>query len=254
MAMKHKVDPLRLMEATQTYLHQNLTLTHNCSVLVTPSRAAAYVLALATSMLRIDPLCINQQVSAHQSSPLAIIHDACCHNTGFPKTFTCLLGAYNWNLGGPMDPMEKESLTQAIKSNRVAAVLHQPYSYPKWCDHISLETIAIICHAQDTQVAVIVDMSNMPVQTLTLLQFITIVKELVLKGADVVLLPDTEHFQGPPHTCVLVGKSSLMKRVSQHSALLQSQLGFPLICTPYDLIGTVVAYKTLQVGTLKLTS
>lgn len=152
-----------------------------------------------------------------------------------------------------MGPMEKESLTQAVKSNRVAAVLHQPYSYPKWCDHISLEMISTACHAQDTQVAVIVDMSNMPVQTLTLLQFITTLKELFSKGADVVLLPDTELFQGPPHTCVLIGKSSLMKRISQHSALLQSQLGFPLICTPYDLIGTVVAYKTLRDGSLKLT-
>ena len=254
MAMKHKVDPLKLMEAAQTYLHQNLALSADYCVLVAPSRAAAYVLALTASMLRIDPLSINQQVSARQSSPLAIIHDSCCQNTSFPKTFTSLLGAYNWNLGSPMDPMEKHSLTQAVKSNRVAAILHQPYAYPKWCQHTPLEVISVICHTRDTEVAVIVDMSNMPVQTLTLLQFITTIKELFLKGADVVLLPDTEVFQGPPHTCVLMGRSSLMKRVPEHSALLQLQLGFPLICTPYDLVGTVVAYKTLQVGSLKQNS
>ena len=76
MAMKHKVDPLKLMEAAHAYLHQNLALAPDYRVLVAPSRAAAYVLALAASMLRIDPLSINQQVSARQSSPLAVIHDA----------------------------------------------------------------------------------------------------------------------------------------------------------------------------------
>ena len=248
--MQHIADPTQLSKACGDYLRQNLGLGSMYSVVVAPNQAAAYVIAVAASMLRVDPLSINQQLTSQRSSSLlAVIHDACC--LGNPlKACTPLIGAINWNLGGVNTPMDKSTLTMALAHNRVAAVLYQPYAYPKRCQWMPLQDISEVCNTRN-MVAVIVDATDMPVQELSLVKFITSVKHFFINGADMVLLPKTEKIRGPPQTCVLVGKSVILEEVLQNIALLQSQICLPLTSTSYELVGTVVAYKTVQVDTMK---
>lgn len=249
-AMQHSVNPVRLADACGTYLHQNLGLASGCSVLVAPSRAAGYLLAIAASMLQVDSLSVNQQVSSQKSTPLAIIHDSCCEATSL-KMCTSLVGGINWNLGTLTTPMSKQMLSMAISSNRVAAVFHQPYGYPKHCQYVSLPELSSVCHSRNVNISIVIDASRMPVQTLSLVQIITTVKEFLTQGADAILLPEMEHFRGPPQTCLLIGNTRLLQDVAQNIPLLQSQICLPLTCTTYDLMGTVVAYKTFQVASLK---
>ena len=246
MAMKQTVDPMQLAEASEAYLLKNLGLGTGYSVVVAPSQAAAYLIAVAASMVRIDPLCVSQQIQRHH--PLTVIHDACCPAGSLKNCTSLLAGIVNWNLGSLTTPMDRQMLSMAITSNRVAAVFHQPYCYPKSCQYTPLAAIGSVCHSQST-VSVIVDAGGVPIHQLSLVKFITIIKELFTQGADFVLLPETHKILGPPQTCLLIGKSGLLKHVDV--SLLQSQLCLPLSCTPYDQIGTVVAYKTHQVGTLR---
>ena len=252
MAMQRATDATQLSKACEVHLCQHLGLGSGYSVAVAPSRAAAYVIAVAASMLRADPLSINQQLATNtSSSPMAVIHDACCQNNPL-KACTPLVGGVNWNLGGVGTPMDKSTLAMALAHNRVVAVLYQPYAYPQWCQQMPLQDVSEVCHSHGT-VTVTVDAAGMHAQELSLIRFITSVKNFFDEGADVVLLPRTERIRGPPQTCVLVGRSAILGDALRNVALLQSRVCLPLTSTAYDLVGTVVAYKTLQADTVKQT-
>ncbi len=240
-AMKESVDPIQLAQASETHLRQILSLTTSFSVLVAPNRAAAYLLALAASMVRVDPLSVNPHAS--RPSPLAVIHDTYCQGS-LPSVCACssLLGAINWNLGTFTAPMDDNLLSTAITSNRVAAVFYQPYCYLEGSQSIPLNVINSICRAQE-RLSIILDADGLAVGTTSLAKVVAAVKEWFVKGADFILLPKTEKIRGPPETCLLVGRSSLLKEVDL--ALLQPQICLPLTCTAYDLVGTVIAYQTL---------
>ena len=242
-ALTHSADPVKLREAVQSTLKHSLKLSGiGCSVLIAPSRAAAYVLAIAASMLRNDPLSINQGVTSYLFSPMAVIHDACCQvsRSSSLKPCTSLVGAYNWNLGSPTSPMDRKMLAMAVRNNRVAAVFHQPFAYLEHCQYLSLQVISTVCHSHSAEVAAIVDAAGVSLETDTLQR--AIIAEFFENGADAVLLPETEQFSGPPHTCVLVAKEDLLLEVSLH--LLQAQVALPLSCTTYDMVGTVMAFMS----------
>ena len=250
LAMKQRADHSLLTEAANSYLVQTLGLPEGMVTHVAPSRAAAYVSVVAASMLRIDPLSVSHKTSSQRCCPMAVVHDACCSSEPL-KACSSLVGAYNWNLGSPNSPMDKQTLSSAITSNRVAAVFHQPYAYPLGCVHMSIPVIASICHNRDLETSVIVDTSGLVVQRFIVTQFVNLIKELCAKGADIVLLPETRLFKGPAHTCLVIGKASVLSEGVRNLSLLQSSLALPLHCPSYDLIGTVVAYKAMHVSTRK---
>ena len=242
MAISKSADPTQLAEVSGTYLRRTLALSSSFSVFVAPSSAAAYVIALAACMVRVDPLSVNPSI--HQPSSLAVIHDTLCQGSPLaPCSF--LLGAINWYLGSSSTPMDTLSLSTVVANNRVAAVLHQPYHYPQGSQHTPLSVISSICHSQE-KVSLIQDMDGLPVEFLSLSGIGAAVKESFVNGVDIILLPDTGKARGPPQTCVFVGRAALLKEVDL--TLLQPQICLPLSCTTYDLIGTVVAYKTLPVN------
>lgn len=239
--MKESVDPVQLAEAAGIHVRQTLALTPGFSVLVAPSRAAAYTLALAASMIQVDPLSVDSRVS--RPSPLAVIHDAyCLANSPDLHPCSALLGAITWSLGAVTSPMDNLSLSAAIASNRIAAVFHQPHRYPEGTQHTPLAVIGGICHARE-RLSVIVDADGFPIEP-SLVNITTAVREWCERGADFIMLPRTEKIQGPPETCVLVGQSALLKKVDL--ALLQPRVCLPLTCSAYDLVGTMMAYKTLR--------
>ena len=248
MALKQTVDPVSLTKSCEAHMIQTLSLSaDDHTVIIAPSRAAAYIIAVSASMLKIDPLSINHCIASRQGLPLAVLHDACCHgnqDSGPLKTCTSLTGAYNWNLGDLASPMDRRMLGMAIRSNRVAAMLYQPYAYKTHCQHILLQEVSSSCHTLVDDVTVIVDGDAMRRQTRS--QFVFTIKEFFTQGADVILLPDTEDFQGPSQTCAMIGKAALLKQVSKNISLLQSQIAIPLICASHDLVGTVVTYKTFE--------
>ena len=251
MAMKESPDETNLYEATEALMRQILSLGPEYNIIVSPTTASAYTIAVFASMLRMDPLSVSSQISSRFSSPLAVIHDACCAQVtnselGPIKTCTALTGAYNWNLGDMTYPMDKDMLRMAVQSNRVAAVFYQPYAYIEKSKHISLEVVSIICHSKGFEVAVIVDASTMPTHLINLGKLVAEVKDFFNQGADLVLLPSVDKLYGQSHSSVLVGVSSLFSKVWRSIVLLQKQVCLPLLCLPYDLVGTVVAYKALQ--------
>ena len=249
MALQHAADPVQLSLAASKSLSKICSLSNSFSAVICPSRAAAYVTALAAVRLRQDPLSINPQVSFPSSNPSVVLHDTCCQS-GSPKLCSALIGACNWNLGTVISPMDKDMLLMAVASNRVTAAFHRPYAYPKNCSFLQLHTLSSVCHSRDSDIAVIVDIGDMPMGKRSLNRITSPLQEMLMKGADIVMLPDTEQFQGPPNTCVLVGKAPLLGSMAQQLPLLQSQLGFPLLSSAYDIVGTVVAFKTLQVNTV----
>ena len=251
MAMKQTPDDSLLSEAAEVVMRQILSLSQGYNIIITPTSAAAYTIAVFASMLRTDPLSVSSQISSSVSCPLAVLHDACCaqmanSDLGPIKTCTALTGSYNWNLGDMTYPMDKDMVRMAVQSNRVAAVFYQPYAYIEKSQHISLETVSAICHSRGSDVAVIVDASTMPTTHLNLEKLVTEVKMFFEQGADLVLLPSVDKLHGQSHSSVLVGVSSLLCKVWRSIVLLQKQVCLPLLCHPHDLVGTVVAYKALQ--------
>ena len=251
MAMQRTADPAQLTKASEACLCQHLGLGPGHSVAVAPSRAAAYVIAVAASMLRVDPLSVDRQLTSRQSSPpLVVVHDACCRNNPL-QTCTPLVGAVNWNLGGANTPMDKSTLGMALEHNRVVAVLYQPYVYPAECQQLPLQDVSEVCHSHGVA-TIVVDATGMHVREPSSIGLIASVKNFLAEGADLVLLPKTGEIRGPPQTCVLIGRSSILGEMLQKVALLQTQVCLPLTSTPHDLVGTVVAFKTL-VDTVKQT-
>ena len=254
MSLQSTANPVQLAQAASKSLVMIFGLSDSTAALVCPSRAAAYVTALVAILLKQDPLSVNPQISQKTASPPTVLHDTCCQ-AGSPKLCSSLVGACNWNLGTPTTPMDRDMLQMAVASNRVTAVFHRPYVYPRKSLFLQLHTLSSVCHTREpaNNVAVIVDCSNMPAtgDSLVAAKFSPTLREMLMRGADLIMLPDTEHFQGPPNTCVLIGGAALLGNMCQQLPLLQSQLGLPLLTTTYDTVGSVVAFKALQVSTLK---
>ena len=168
------------------------------------------------------------------------------------KSCTGLTNSYNWNLGDATYPMDRDMLKMALNSNRVAAVFYQPYAYIERSKHMSLREVSDVCRScRCFDVAVIVDASNMPTYFTNLMRVVTEVRYLFEQGADMVMLPTSDKFGGGPHSCVLVGVVSLLGKVRRSMTVLQKQICLPLLCQPHELIGTVVAFKALQVSTTR---
>ena len=247
MALQHTADSVQLAEAASNSITQICSLRNTFTAVICPSRAAAYVTALAAVILRQDPLSINPLISIQRSTPPVIIHDACCQS-GSPKLCSALVGASNWNLGTITTPMDRSMLTMAVASNRVVAIFHRPYAYPRNSSFLSLNLLSSICHTQGSDIALLVDIGDMPIHDKSLTSLSASFQDMLMNGTDALLLPETEQFQGPPNTCVLLGRASLLGSIIKQLPLLQSQLGLPLLCSAYDVVGTVVAFKTLQVS------
>lgn len=251
MAMKGAPDNTVLLEAAEVIMRQVLSLGQGYNVIISPTTASAYTIAVFASMLRTDPLSVSSQISSRLSSPLAVLHDSCCAQTsnselGPIKTCTALTGAYNWNLGDMTYPMDKDMVRMAVQSNRVAAVFYQPYAYIEKSQHIPLEVVSSVCHSRGSDVAVIVDASTMPTGNITLSKLVGELKGFLDQGADLVLMPSVDKLHGQSHASVLVGVSSLLSKVWRSIMLLQKQVCLPLLCLPHDQVGTVVAYKALD--------
>lgn len=251
MAMKHTPDGVSLSEAAEIVMQQILSLGPGYNIIISPTSASAYTVAVFASMLRMDPLSVSNQISSRLSSPLAVLHDSCCaqcssSELGPIKTCTALTGSYNWNLGDMTYPMDKDMVRMAVQSNRVAAVFYQPYAYIDKNQHVTLEALCTVCHMHGSDVAVIVDASTMPTQHINLRRLVADVKGFFSQGADLVLMPSVEKLHGQSHASVLVGVSNLLSKVWRSIMLLQKQVCLPLLCLPHDLVGTVVAYKALQ--------
>ena len=251
MAMKQTPDETNLFEASEAIMKQILSLGMNYNVIISPSTASAYAIAVFASMLKVDPLSVSSQISSRLSSPLAVIHDSCCAQVsnselGPLKSCTALTGSYNWNLGDMTYPMDKDMLRMAVLSNRVAAVFYQPYAYIEKSQHITLEALSSVCHSRGSDVTIVVDASIMPTHYINLKKLVAEVKGFFDQGADLVLMPSVEKLHGQSHSAVLVGVSRLLNKVWRSIALLQKQVCLPLLCLPHDLVGTVVAYKALQ--------
>ena len=250
MSLKHSTNPAQLTQAASQSLVSVFNLSPSTSLaLVSPSRAAAYVLCLAAVLMKQDQLCINPCITRTTSTPPIILHDASCE-AGSPKVCSSLVGAANWNLGTNTTPMDREMLQMAVSSNRVTAVLHRPFAYPANSAFLDLGAVISICKTRNSDTAVIVDCSGMT-ESCNLVQLTTALREMVMKGADLIMLPDTGHFQGPPHTCVVIGKTELLSGPCNQLSLLQSQLPLPLLCSAHDTVGSVVAFKSLQVSAFK---
>ena len=245
MSLKHTTDPTQLAQAASQSLVDIFNLSPSTSVaLVSPSRAAAYVLCLSAVLMRQDHFCPNPWITRTSFTPPIILHDTLCE-TGSPKACSSLVGATNWNLGTRTAPMDREMLQTVVSSNRVAAVFHRPFAYPANSTFPDLGAISSICKTHN--VAIIVDYSGMSVGC-GLAQLTSTLREMVMKGADLIMLPDTEHFQGPPHTCVVVGKTDLLSSPFDQLSSLQSRLPLPLLCSAHDTVGSVVAFKSLQIS------
>ena len=244
MALRSDTDPCQLAQAAGQSLISVFNLSPSTSTaVVCPSRCAAYLTSL-TSVLSQQGL-LNATCEMNLAPPI-ILHDAIC-NAGSLKQCSSLLGACNWNLGTQTLPMDKDLLQATVTSNRVAAVLCRPFAYPANTSFLTVSEISSLCSPCGT--AVIVDCSIAAGNTLG--QLTASIKEILMMGADLIMLPSTEHFQGPPHTCILIGKSHLLSRYWEQVSTLQSRLPFPLFCTSYDMVGCVVAYKSLQVTGFK---
>lgn len=251
MAMRHAPDSTAVSEAAESMMRQILSLGQGYNIIISPTTASAYTVAIFASMLRMDPLSVSGQISSKLSSPLAVLHDSCCALTsnsdlGPIKTCTALTGAYNWNLGDMTYPMDRDMVKMAVQSNRVAAVFYQPYAYIEKSQHISLEVLSGVCHSRGCDVAVIVDASNMPTHNINLSKLTAEVKAFFNRGADLVLMPAVDRLCGHSHSCILAGASNLLSKVWRSIGLLQKQVCLPLLCLPHDLVGTVVTYKALQ--------
>ena len=254
MGMKETADVASCCEASDAIMRQILSLGTEYSVIVSPSCASAYSIAIFASMICLDPLSVSSQVSPNSFSPLAVVHDACCAHAltmssdlGPIKSCTGLTSSYNWNLGDTTYPMDRDMLKMALHSNRVAAVFYQPYAYIERSKHLSLREVSNICHSRGCSgVSVIVDSTTMPTNLANLERVVAEVRYLFEQGANMILLPSTDRFGGGFRSCVLVGVASLLSKVWRSIVLLQKQICLPLLCQPHELVATVVAYKALQ--------
>lgn len=249
MSLKNAADPAQLAKVAGQSLISVFNLSSSTlQAIVCPSRAAAYITSLAAAILTkqgqlttITPL--SQQTS---SAPSLILHDAIC-DAGSPKAFSSLLGACNWSLGTHTVPMTKEELCTAITSNRVTALLYRPFVYSKNTSFLHLDALSSVCRSQT--ISLIVDCCGLIENSL--FQLTSTMKEMLTTGADLIMLPTTEQFQGPPHTCILIGRIDLLNHYWQLLSHLQSDLPLPLFCSSYDIVGSVVAFKSLQVTSFK---
>ena len=244
LAMCHTPDPGKLARACETSLRRTLGLGAGTTIVVAPSRAAAYLTAVAACMLRVDPLSVGYPLGPARPSPLAVLHEACSRER-LLKTCTPLLGAFNWNLGTGMQPATRQDLASAVASNRVAAVFHQPFFLPEHCRVVSLQDIGQVCHTRNAAF-VIVDLGGMKMREATLDRTVAKIQEFFAQGADALLLPETEEIGGPPRTSLLLGRTSLLEGVARNVSLVQSQVALPLTCVPSELVGSVVAYSALN--------
>lgn len=252
LSLQSTADPAQLAYASSQSLLSALRLsTSTLAALVSPSRAAAYLTSLAAILTKQNLLCINSNITQTNSAPPIILHDTCCE-AGSPRVYSFLVGACNWNLGAHAKPLDQEMLQMAISSNRVVAMFHRPYVYPRNFRHLQLDTLRSIFDSQNSDIGLIVDCANTSGNSLA--DLTGNLQGMIMKGADLIMLPNTEYFQGPPHTCVLIGRAALLGSMWDQLSLLQQQLGLPLLCSAYDTVGSVVAFKSLQVSSFKVES
>ena len=240
MALKNTADPCQLSQIAGQSLSSVFALPSSTSLaVVCPSRGAAYLTSLS-SILAHQGL-LNPRLPTG-TTPI-VLHDTICEN-GSPSVFSSFLGASNWNLGTHTVPMDREILQATVSSNRVAAVLYRPLAYPPNTSFLCLRDIHSVCNPHG--VSIILDCSIAAGDTLPHLR--GTIKKMLTTGVDLIMLPNTEHFQGPAHTCVVIGRTSLLTGCWERLSLLQPSLPLPLFCSAYDTVGSVVAFKSLQVS------
>ena len=255
--MKETADVAGCLQKSELILHQILSLPPDYCVMIAPCPTSAYCISVFAAMMAQDPLSTQDQISS-SILPFAVLHDAYCEHfqqgsnkTGHFKTATSLTGCHNWNLGDTSNPMDADGLRMAVHSNRVAALLHQPYAYPRGFRHLSLTDVVAICQCPSfsCSVSVIVDATEgLPPEAESsrgsMLE--TELKFFIEHGANLVLMPPLHRVGGVSRCTVVIGTSALLDGVRQQLSKLQRRVCLPLICEPHELIATVVTYKALQ--------
>ena len=244
MALKNTADPCQLSQVAGQSLSSVFALPSSTLLaVVCPSRGAAYLTSLSSILTHKGLLNPRLPTGTNSTATPIVLHDTICDN-GSPSVFSSLLGACNWNLGTHTVPMDRETLQATVSSNRVAALLYRPLEYPPNASFLSLRDIHSVCNPRG--VSIILDCSIVASDTLPHLR--ATIKKMLTMGADIIMLPNTEHFQGPAHTCVLIGRTSLLSGYWERLSLLQPSLPLPLFCSAYNTVGSVVAFKSLQVS------
>ncbi len=261
--MKETTDVSQCLELSQVVLRQILSLGSDYGVVIAPSPTSAYCLSLFAAMVTQDSISANGLVSLAQ--PFAVIHDTFCDakqgicgssSSSVPsgpfRTATSLTGCYNWNLGDAAHPMDWDGLRMALRSNRIAAMVYQPYAYSNCLRHLSLADMASACHLRNSSlssnlVTVIVDATGMPTRSLNTGNALTLeITRFLEQGADLILMPSLQRLGGLTRSSIVVGRASHLGSLREKMAEIQARVCIPLTCLPHEVVATVVTYKTLQ--------
>ena len=245
-ALLHTVDTMQLNKVVAMYIARFLELPDKYSVIVTPSRAACYLLSISASMIHFDPLSVHSQLTLRSSRPLAIVHDACCTSYSLLPTLVPLVGGYCWSLGSPQVPMDRHTLSSAIVSNRIASLVYEPHAYPPGQQGVPLQSICTVCH--NSNISVLVDNSTMELPA-DFRNFLGLIKGELALGVDAVMLPETNRYGGVGHCSILVAKKTLIAELAQSVERLQTMIAIPLICNHHEIAGTAVALKAYSAST-----
>jgi len=248
-ALLHTVDSMHLNKVVATYISRFLELPDKYSVIVTPSRAACYLLSISASMIHLDPLSIHSQLTSRSSRPLAVVHDACCASYSLLPTLVPLVGGYCWSLGSPQLPMDRHMLSSAIASNRIASLVYEPHAYPPGRQGIPLQSTCTVCH--NSNIAVLVDNSTMELPA-DFRNFLGLIKGELQLGVDAIMLPETSRYGGMGHCSMLIAKKTLIAELAQSAERLQTMIAIPLICTHHEIAGAAVALKAYSSSTRNL--
>ena len=233
--LNFKADPNQMRNSVDHFLTQSLDLPEQYSVMLTPSRAVAYILAVASCMCCIDPMSIQTINSLRSLRPLVIVHDAsCCQDSTLPP-LASIVGGFCWFLGGPSTPMDRHTLSMAIASNRVAAVVHEPQLQGTKNSAMSLKYLTALCH--NSTVSVIADNADITRDTLA-----ATIKEQVTCNIDASIVPMAT-IGGPGEACMLIVTHSLYRELCQNFETLQSLVAFPLTLPVHETMGALATVK-----------
>ena len=233
--LNFKADVNQMRNSVDNYLTQILDLPGDYSVMLCPSRAVAYVLSVASCMCSVDPMSIQTMNKLRNSRPLVIVHDASsCQGSTLPA-LASLVGGFCWFLGGPSTPMDRHTLSMAITSNRIAAVVHEPRLQQSRNSSMSLKYLSTLCHKSN--VSVVVDNEEVSKDNIA-----TTIREQVECNVDAAILPIST-IGGPGETSMLIITHPLYKELCQNFETLQTLVAFPLTVPVHEILGALVTVK-----------
>lgn len=233
--LNFKADANQMRNSVDHYLTQILDLPDDYSVMLCPSRAVAYVLSVASCMCSVDPMSIQTMNKLKSSRPLVIVHDAsCCQDSTLPA-LASLVGGFCWFLGGPSTPMDRHTLSMAITSNRIAAVVHEPRLQHSRNTAMSLKYLSTLCHKSN--VSVVVDNEEVSRDNIA-----TTIRDQVECNVDAAIVPIST-IGGPGETSMLIITHPLYRELCQNFETLQSLVAFPLTVPVHEILGALVTVK-----------